>query len=183
MAEELPNEILTAETTETTTQTTPVDDKAVEGAPEQYEFKFPDGIEKNELVDEFVPIAKEFGLSQEKAQKLVDMYSKYETARYAAERQAWQDTQEQWVEGVKADKEVGGHDFMEKLAVAKKAVDAYGSKELKDLFNFTGVGNHVAMVKFLYKVGQTLKEDNVLTGREMSQQRDVARMLYPTMTE
>lgn len=179
-----PTEVLTAETTETTTQTTPVDDKTVEGAPEQYEFKFEDGVSPNEeLLNTFNPLFKEANLPQEKAQKLVDAYTKYEQARYAAERKDWQDLQEQWVEDTKADKEVGGHDYMEKLAVAKRAVDTYGSKELKEVFNFTGIGNHKEMVRFLYKVGQTLKEDKMLTGREMSEQRDLAKLLYPTMTE
>lgn len=185
MSEETnPNDVLTQETTETTTQTAPADDKTVEGAPAEYEFQFGEDVEPNEeLLGAVKPLFKEANLPQEKAQKLVDAYTKYEQARVASERQAWQDMQEKWVDDVKADKDVGGHDFVEKLAVAKHAVDTYGSKELKDLFNFTGVGNHVAMVKFLYNVGKTLKEDNVLTGREMSQQRDIAKLLYPTMTE
>ena len=185
MSEENPNELLTAETTETTTQTVPTDEvKAVEGAPEQYEFKFEDGVEANEdLLNQFTPLFKEANLPQEKAQKLVDAYTQYEKARIETEQQAWKDLQNEWVDATKADKDVGGHDFMEKLAVAKKAVDQFGSKELKALFNFTGVGNHVAMVKFLYKIGQTIKEDTVHTGREMSEQRDLAKILYPSMTE
>lgn len=182
--ENTPNEMLIAEPTETGQETdSPADENTVkEGAPENYEFEFPEGFEKDDtLIEQITPIFKEANLSQAQAQKLVNWYAEHSQAQRENEIGAWDNMQKEWVNTTKADKEVGGADFMEKLAVAKKAVDQYGSPELKALFNFTGVGNHVEMVKFLYKVGKAISEDKIISGRGQDQPRDLAKLLYPTM--
>ena len=110
-------------------------DKPV-GAPEKYEdFKAPEGIELDKTqVEAFVPLAKELGLTQEAAQKLVDFYASNQAAAARAQETAWNATVDGWIAAAKSDKEIGGAALGENLAVAKKALDMFGTPiSLSDL--------------------------------------------------
>lgn len=194
MADDItPNEAISDVTADTSaTQDTTVaettdapGDKAAISAPVDYsDFTFPEGVKPDEgTLSEFKTLAKEAKLSQDAAQKLIDLQIKTEKSKHDRETKAWSDMQAKWVEDVKADPEVGGVDYQEKLAIANKAFKQYGDKDLHELFKFTGVGNHVAMVRFMYKLGKTLSESDVVTGRSGAQERDVAKLLYPTMNK
>ena len=70
-------------------------------APEKYEFAAPEGqaLDANALAV-FEPIAKELGLTQEQAQKLVDIYPQIQQQQ----AEAWSKQVADWGEQVKADK-------------------------------------------------------------------------------
>lgn len=161
-------------------------DKEKSGAPEKYEFKVPEGVELDEaLVGEFTPVAKELGLSQEGAQKLVDLYSKQRTADVQKLHDAWAKTHEEWTADVKSDKEFGGAALEANLAIAKKAINSeFGGKDLVEALNVTGAGNHPAIVRFFYKLGKAMANDKFeIGGSSSNQPRDPARALYPTMQQ
>lgn len=146
--------------------------------PETYELKGPEGMELDtEAVSEFSGIAKELGLDQAGAQKVADVAVKM------AQRQAEQHVRlvEGWAEQVKADKEIGGDKLEENLAVARKARDAFGSDELKQLLDSTGVGNHPAVVRFFYKVGKSISEDGMIRAAQQGAPVDQAKRLFPSM--
>lgn len=180
-----PNTVLTEGADDTASQETDSQgdaETAKEEAPETYEFQFPEGVEKDEvLVEAFTPIAKELNLTQEKAQKLVDFYNKHVQDQTGEQTKAWEDMQKEWVTATKSDKDIGGVNFVQNLAVAKKAVDTFGSNELKQLFNYTGVGNHVAMVKFLHNIGKAISESKIYSGQQSDVPKDVAKILFPDM--
>jgi hypothetical protein len=147
--------------------------------PETYDLKMPEGVELDQAATtEFTAIAKELKLDQAAAQKLADIGAKM------AQRQADAHAQlvETWTEQVKTDKEIGGDKLAENLGVARKAIDTFGSPELKALLNSTGLGNHPEVVKLAFKVGKAISEDGFVSGSPKGNTtNDPAKKLFPNM--
>ena len=167
---------------ETTTAPASADPEAPQGAPETYDFKAPEGTVLDEsVVGEFSAVAKELGLPQDAAQKIID-----KLAPKIAERntQAMQDAVATYradlVAQVKADKEIGGDKLAENLAIADKAVKAYGSPELRKLFNETGLGDHPAVIRAFYKMGMDISNAAFVPGGKQPSkgETDAASKLY-----
>lgn len=154
------------------------DEQKPEGAPEKYEFQAGEGVELDaEALKDFEPVARELNLTNEQAQKLVDAYPKILAGVQQRQADAWQAQTEEWAATVKADKEIGGDKLTANLGVAQRALDTFGTLELKEYLNGTGLGNHPELVKAFVKVGKAMSEDGVVTGKE-SGQRSAAEVLY-----
>ncbi|HAT4984422.1 TPA: peptidase [Serratia marcescens] len=143
-------------------------------APEKYEFTPPEGqeLDANALAV-FEPIAKELGLSQEQAQKLVDIYPQIQQQQ----AEAWSKQVADWGEQVKADKEIGGDKFNASVGAAQRALDQFGNPELREYLNASGLGNHPALVRFCAKVGKAMAEDTFVVPNQGGQ-RSAADILY-----
>lgn len=153
------------------------DDKP-DGAPEKYEFTAAEGVDLDtEALKDFEPVARELNLTNEQAQKLVDAYPKILEGVQQRQAEAWQAQTEEWAATVKADKEIGGDKLTANLSVAQRALDTFGTPELKEYLNGTGLGNHPELVKAFIKVGKAMSEDGMVTGKE-SGQRSAAEVLY-----
>jgi hypothetical protein len=145
------------QTTTDAVKTEAVKADAPKGAPEKYEFKAPEGRNfDNEVISSFSDIAKELNLSQESAQKILD-----KVGAKAAERQAQnlEAIRQEWAQTSQADKEFGGDNIQSNLAVAKKALDTFGTPELRSLLNESGLGNHPELIRFFYRAGKAISED------------------------
>lgn len=154
------------------------DEQKPEGAPEKYEFQAGEGVELDaEALKDFEPVARELNLTNEQAQKLVDAYPKILAGVQQRQTEAWQAQTEQWAADVKADKEVGGDKLTANLNAAQRALDQFGTPELREYLDGTGLGNHPELVKAFIKVGKAMSEDGVITGKE-SGQRSAAEVLY-----
>lgn len=144
--------------------------------PVVYDFKLPEGVELDAgAADKFKAVAAELKLPAEGAQKVIDLYAGLKQA----ESDAFKAQVEAWGEQVKSDTEYGGAKLDENLAAARKAVDAFGSPELKSLLNSTGMGNHPEVVRMMVKIGQQISEDGLVRGKaEAAKPRDPASVLY-----
>lgn len=153
-------------------------DKKPEGAPEAYEFKAAEGVDLDtDALKDFEPVARELNLTNEQAQKLVDAYPKILAGVQQRQADAWQATTEQWAADVKADKEIGGDKLNGNLSAAQRALDQFGTPELKEYLNTTGLGNHPDLVKTFIKIGKAMSEDGMVSGKETGQ-RSAAEVLY-----
>lgn len=143
-------------------------------APDKYEFAAPEGqeLDANALAV-FEPIAKELGLTQEQAQKLVDIYPQIQQQQ----AEAWSKQVAEWGEQVKADKEIGGDKFNASVGLAQRALDQFGNPELREYLNASGLGNHPALVRFCAKVGKSMAEDSMVMPSNGGQ-RSTADLLY-----
>lgn len=152
-----------------------------EGAPEKYEFKPAEGQELDAAaLEQFEPIARELNLTNEQAQKMVDLYgTKIMPMVQQQQAEAWQKTTEQWAADVKADKEIGGDNLTGNLSAAQRALAQFGDLELKEYLDSTGLGNHPALVKAFIKVGKAMSEDKVVTGGHESGGSDLISAFYP----
>ncbi|OBU04833.1 peptidase [Morganella psychrotolerans] len=153
--------------------------KPAVAVPEKYEFKTGEGQELDaEAVKAFEPIAKELNLSNDQAQKLVDVYGSKIMPKLVEQQAAqWQQQIEQWAEQVKADKALGSD---ESIGSAQKAMDKFGTPELKTYLNDTGLGNHPELVRIFANIGKAMSEDGLVTGNSGGGQSAAAVLFGPT---
>lgn len=147
--------------------------------PEAYDLKMPEGVELDQAAAaEFTAIAKELKLDQAAAQKLADVGAKMAQRQVEAHAKLV----ESWAEQVKTDSEIGGDKLAENLGVARKALEAFGTPELRDVLNATGLGNHPEVIRAFYKVGKAISEDRFVGGAPKSgAANDPAKTLFPNM--
>lgn len=157
------------------------------GAPEKYEaFTMPEGYALDEqLLNEFAPVLKELNLPQAAAQKVMDFapklieHTQQSTIAQVLEQTGLKDFPN-WATAVKTDKELGGDKYAENLAVAKKAIDAFGSPELRAVLKQTGLGNHPEVVRAFFRVGKQISEDAFVSGSKVAPKKSTAEVLYPS---
>lgn len=160
------------------------DSKAAGGAPESYaEFKLPEGtpIDKERL-DAALPVFKEMNLSQEQAQKLVELQAqgmKTQEEQFNVDKQ-------QRVDAIKADKELGGDNFSKVEETVQKALDGFlNADEQKDLTDHIArFGTSPGLARLLYRVGKGMSESTSFqSGGTQSQKDEQAALknMYPSM--
>lgn len=160
------------------------DDKGAKGdepvVPEKYEFTMPDDVELDgPSAEEFSAIAKELKLSQADAQRIADVAIKMQQKQ--AETHVA--TVKGWADSCKTDKEFGGDNLEQNMSVARKAIDTFGSPELKALLNSSGLGNHPEIVRFAFKAGKAVSEDTFVKSgsRVPTPESSLEQRLYPNM--
>lgn len=147
------------------------------GAPEKYEFEAPEGQAfDDQVIEAYSEVAKELNLSNDDAQKLLDKVAPVMAARQQEKIKAVVDG---WSESAKTDKEFGGEKLNENLSTAKKALDAFGTPELKALLNESGLGNNPEVIRFMYRAGKQISEDTFIGGKAPSgSDKSLADKLY-----
>ena len=153
-----------------------------EGAPESYtDFNMPEGMEVDPaMMETFLPLAKEGKLSQEGAQKFVDMYAKGLKASVDAHVKDWTDAMGKWQADTKADKEIGGDRFDQTQVRVNLTLKTFGNEKLSEFLEVTGGGNHVEMCRIFEKVGALLENDKIDLGNVASTEtRTQAEIMYP----
>ena len=156
---------------ETATTDQKPEDKPGEGSeekpevPEAYEFTFADGMEVDaDTLGNLSELAKELGLTQEQAQKIADLGVKQSERWAEAQQQVLADAEKQWIDTLKADKDLGGDKLDENMAVAKGALDKFGSPELTEFLKESRLGNHPELIRWAFKVGKAIADDSVVPG-------------------
>lgn len=149
--------------------------------PETYEaYKLPDGVQVDEaLLGEFNTVAKELGLTQAQAQKLVDLQAKTaaagETGREEFLAQALKTQSDTWVNEIKNDPELGGAKFDATVSTAVKAISTFFGDDFRQLLNDSGIGNNPALIRGMYKIGLAISEDKlVIPGSDASATEEVS---------
>jgi len=176
-------EAAATETTESTksdaAETEGQEETEAAGAPEEYgTFDLPDDFDMNQdTLAEYHTFAKENNLTQEQAQRGVDMVAQMKQA----EMQQWVEQQKSWVEDAKADAEYGNDKFDESISVAVKARDSFGTSEFNEMLDSSGLGNHPEMIRFLHRVGKAISENSVIVGGTTTSQLTREAVLYPSM--
>lgn len=134
------------------------------GAPEKYEFKPQEGrVFDDAIIAVYSDAARELNLSNEDAQKMLDKVAPVMAERQLAQIDA---VKTEWESSAKTDKEFGGDKLTENLGTAKKALEAFGTPELKTLLNESGLGNHPEVIRLLFRAGKAISEDKFVGGRQ-----------------
>lgn len=152
------------------------------GAPEAYEdFTFPEGMEVDKAsLEIFIPLAKEFDLSQENAQKLIDFDTKREQARVEAQRVQWEKTNDEWREEAKADPEFGKANLQASLGNVKTFLDKFATVEFRQMLDDTGMGNRLEVLRMFATVGKAMSNDKITTGlANVGGDTSVAQRMFP----
>lgn len=148
---------------------------AAAGPVDYTDFTVPEGYTlEGEVGDKFKAVAKELGLNQEQAQKLIDI----DVQRVQAQTESVHKATLEWQTMAKADKEIGGEALDANVAIAKKALDAFGSPALKELLLNSGLGNHPEFIRVFCKIGKAISDDGFVPGGKNQGGGD-ARSRYP----
>jgi len=162
-------------------------DEAKEGAPDEYkDFSLPEGAQADpEAMTEFKAFAKSENLTQDQAQKYVDLHVKAIDKVLAGQMERWNAQKEEWRVQALADKELHGVDGKadEAIAVAKSAVVKLGGQELQTELDRLGVSNHPLLVKAFFKAGKAMQDDDFVFGGGSGDTRSPAEKLFPSMTK
>lgn len=159
--------------------------EAAKGAPEKYaDFTPPEGTVLDAgLMTEFADAARELNLPQDAAQKMVDKMAPVMAKQQAAAVEA---ASVAWTEQASTDPEYGGTRLAESMTFAAKAMDKFGTPELKALMNESRLGNHPEIVRFMVRAGKAMTEDGIVTGGIPASGggiRSVADRLYPASSK
>ena len=109
------------------------------------------------------------------AQNLVDKIAPVMAQRQVEQFEA---LRTEWRQASSSDQEFGGAKLTENMAVAKKALDAFGTPEFRQLLEQTGMGNHPEVIRTFYRAGKAISEDGLVSGSAPKASRD-ARSLFP----
>lgn len=154
-----------------------------QGAPEKYDFSLPEGYQADPAVmDKFQGIARELNLTQEQAQKLVALDAERLAASGEAQKAQFAQQVEAWVGELKNDQTFGGANFDGNVKVAQKAMADFGTPELKQMLETSGLGSHPEVVRLFHRIGQQLGEGAVhRTTSDVPAETSWAQRMYPDM--
>lgn len=154
---------------------------ALNVVPEEYIFTAPEGSQLDtELMAKVVPVFKEAGLTQAKADQLTELFGK-EILPTIQRRQeaAWKAEVDGWAEATKKDPEIGGTKFEASVANAARAVNTI-NPGLTAVLDKYGLGNHPEMIRAFSKVADLMAEDTISTQRKNEQTgKTIAERMFP----
>ena len=162
--------------------------------PEEYaDFTVEEGVIFDaDLLEEFKPLAKELGLTQEKAQKLIDLSAKHNQKIMDGILAAHEQRKASWLEAAKKDPEIGADISLfddkdpesVKKSVAFRAFNtiAAGAPGLKAMVDELGIGNHPEFLRVFHRIGKNMREDTFEQGKGGGGgEKTIAKSLWPGM--
>jgi len=158
------------------------------GAPEEYEaFSIPEGRDLNEeILGGFKDLAREMNLSQEDAQKFVDLGLQLTDgdpveAVTKMQEEQWTEAREKWVEDLQKDPDFGGDNFEANVQSAQRTLRDYGSEELTEYLENTGLGDFPPLVRMFTEIGKALGESKSIGGDGANPPKSMAEAMFPSM--
>lgn len=160
--------------------------------PERYDLKKP---EKSLLSDEQIAgiatFAKEQGLTNEKAQALVDRESQVISNTREAVRlesaATLESLQKTWIATAKDDKEIGGANFVQNAELSRRVLARYGTPEFSAILSDPkqgAFGNHPELVRVMTRIGKAMSEDQLVMPGAQGEKNNkpFADKFYETVT-
>lgn len=152
------------------------------------DLTLPEGLASDDpAVGQFVTEMNEAKVPKEASQKLLEQHYAAMKKSQEAGIQLWKDTNKAWAEAVKADPEIGGTklDSVVKPVIAS-VIDKFGGDGLRQALDLTGAGNHPAVVKAFYLIGEALGESRgAVQGDPAAQPKPVLgpQAMYPHLAK
>lgn len=156
-------------------------ESAKPGAPAEYkDFVVDPTVPMDaEMVKNFKEVAKGLNLNQQQAQGLVDLQTKYAKMQGEAVLNSFRQTVDSWKQETVL---ALGPGYKEELGIAAKAIERFGTPELRQLLNDTGLGNQKDVVMFFNKIGKAISEDSFADGgRSKGGSKSDGEIFYPGM--
>lgn len=135
------------------------------GAPEKYEFKFPEGVNVDtKALEAFEPLARKLDLPQDKAQSLIDLYAQMRQSEVQQQQEAMSTMVAEWGKQTMADPELGGPKWEETKVSAKRFLSEYGNPGIERMLDEYGLGNNPDFIRMLAKAGKAMGSDTFIAG-------------------
>lgn len=159
--------------------------------PDTYDITTSTGEQLDgEDLDKLNQVCKKAGITQKQAQML---FSAYENDAFNFNQQLQSSYNQQlqsWRDAVMNDRELGQENFEKTKANIKNVISRFGSSELSDFLNKSGLGYNPDFVRFVNKVGSLISNDNNFIGgntnpqvSEADRQREMLMKLYNNTKE
>lgn len=136
-----------------------------------------------EVGKEFTELAGKHGLKTEAAQELVNLYAAQLQKQANSSSELYERMNTEWVDSIRADKEVGGEKLDGNLAKIGKLLgdSKFVDPGFKEALNLTGAGNHPAVFRTMLKIADALSEGAPVGGTPSAQSRpgSIAEAMYP----
>ena len=143
------------------------------------DFRLPAGAQIDEaILGDFKTLAAECGMSQEAAQKMLDLQAKANQQAFDVVIKQRQD----WRQSITNDPEFGGANLEQTVKDARSLLNKHdASGNVLAMLEQSGFGDNPDVIKFLARVQRAMpKEDDVLTGKEGAKDtRPLAERLWP----
>lgn len=154
-------------------------------APEKYELKLPEGSHlKADHLEKIVSYAKERGLSNEDAQKLLERENSVVAGFVEDQKQQLKQTTDAWMKEVESDKEIGGTNYKQNVAYANEVVKKFASPQFIKTLNETGLGNHPELVRVFARIGKLMANDKlVVPGTQSIAKKSIEEVFYGASTK
>jgi|TARA_Y100000296_G_scaffold75841_1_gene95926 hypothetical protein len=116
----------------------------------------PEGLEYDEEFEStFRDVAHKAGLTQKQTKDIYDGYNSYVSKKAELEGENGTVQMNNWVEQMKKD---FGKAYDERIDLAQRAIEKFGSGDVKDWMNSTGMGNNPMFVKMFANIGEIVAE-------------------------
>ena len=154
-------------------------------SPADYKIEFePETKVDKALLGQFQNWAHENKIPLDKAVSLAKDYEKSVNDKLKSvpelQAQAMEKQKNDWLAELKADKEFGGANWDKNMSHINAAMKQYGTPELRELLDSSGMGNHPLVVKLMAQVGKDLAEPDFVRGDKAGKEKSAAEVLYPT---
>lgn len=125
----------------------------------EFKPKLPEGITADEAaVKDFLPKAREWGLSTEQAQKAIE----FDAQRAKAAQEGLKTERTGWLEATRKDEAFNSPEKLDAgVRVANKAFNKFASPELISFLKQTGLDAHPGLFKAFHSIGLAMKDDSV----------------------
>lgn len=141
------------------------------------EIKMPDGIPVDKAaLEAFSPTFNELKLTTEQGQKLVDKYIELQKQQ----NDAYEKTQVEWKRAATVDPEIGKGNWDETKVMARKAIETFGTPQLREILMVSGLSTHPEVLRFLRRAGASVSEDKPVNNEVAGGKTlDPVAILYP----
>lgn len=144
----------------------------------KYDLKAPETLSK-ESVEAVLNFAKENKLSNEQAQKILDRDAVMTHNFIETQKRELETRQAEWINRAKADPELGGDKINENVELSKRVLQRFGSPELTEVLESTGVGNYPELVRVFARIGRAMGEDKLVIPNSTEQANvSAAKLIY-----
>lgn len=161
--------------------------KGTETPPEPIKLKPPVGVNPDDPgFVEFTKYAESHKLTQAQAEKALELYMKSATDSLAKQRADYAAQRAEWAKQTQNDPEIGGERLGTSLAMARRAMQKFGTTGLSKVLNDSGLGNHPEVIRFMARAAKLMNEDTFVgtiqsrTPQKASEE-DMLRKAYPSM--
>lgn len=126
----------------------------------------PEGLTlEGEVYDQFLSVATEQGFTQEVAQQMINLAGEFLKAEAGRNVTAWDKVQEDWLQEIADDPEIGGPKLQAEVTPAiAQIVTHYGGEEATQVLSASGLANNPTVVKMLYAIAKDFQERPPLSG-------------------
>lgn len=159
--------------------------------PDTYEITTSTGEQLDgEDLDKLNQVCKKAGITQKQAQMLFSAYENDVSDFNQQLQSSYNQQLQSWRDAVMNDRELGQDNFEKTKANIKNVISRFGSSELSDFLNKSGLGYNPDFVRFVNKVGSLISNDNNFIGgntnpqvSEADRQKEMLMKLYNNTKE